>query len=235
MSNLEIKISIVIPIYNESKNIKILFDEIKNSIKNNIEYEIIFVNDNSNDDSYIYLNQLKSHKKLKIINNKYRSGQSRSIYNGIINSTYETIVTLDGDCQNDPGDINNLVLTFFENVNLKLIAGIRGKRKDSALKIISSKIANYVRNLFLNDNCPDTGCSLKVFDKKIFLNFQFFDGIHRFLPALFVGFDHQVKYIKVNHRNRKFGKSNYGTIKRLIDGIKHIFLVKKMISKKNNV
>ena len=76
--------------------------------------------------SYIYLNQLKSHKNLKIINNKYQSGQSRSIYNGI-NSTYAT--TTYGDCQNDPGDINNLVLSFFKNVNLQLVAGIRAKRK----------------------------------------------------------------------------------------------------------
>ncbi len=231
MSSPEIKISIIIPVYNESKNIEILHNEIIQSLPNFINYEIIFVNDYSDDDSKIYLNQLRQYKNVKIINNEFQSGQSKSIYNGIINSTYDIIVTLDGDCQNDPNDIEKLVVQFNLNSDLKLVAGIREKRKDKIIKIISSRIANYVRDLFLNDGCPDTGCGLKVFDKNIFLSFDFFNGIHRFLPALYLGFGHNVKYIKVNHRNREFGKSKYGTIMRLVDGIKHIFLVKKMISK----
>ncbi len=231
MSSPEIKISIIIPVYNESKNIEILHNEITQSLPNFINYEIIFVNDYSDDDSKIYLNQLRQYKNVKIINNEFQSGQSKSIYNGIINSTYDIIVTLDGDCQNDPNDIEKLVVQFNLNSDLKLVAGIREKRKDKIIKIISSRIANYVRDLFLNDGCPDTGCGLKVFDKNIFLSFDFFNGIHRFLPALYLGFGHNVKYIKVNHRNREFGKSKYGTIMRLVDGIKHIFLVKKMISK----
>ena len=231
MSRPEIKISIIIPVYNESKNIEILHNEITQSLPNFINYEIIFVNDYSDDDSKIYLNQLRQYKNVIIINNEFHSGQSKSIYNGIINSTYDIIVTLDGDCQNDPNDIEKLVIQFNLNSDLKLVAGIREKRKDKIIKIISSRIANYVRDLFLNDGCPDTGCGLKVFDKNIFLSFDFFNGIHRFLPALYLGFGHNVKYIKVNHRNREFGKSKYGTIMRLVDGIKHIFLVKKMISK----
>ena len=233
MSKSEIKISIIIPVYNESKNIEILYKEIKQSLPSFINYEIIFVNDYSDDDSKIYFNQLRQNKNVKIINNEFQSGQSKSIYNGIINSSYEIIVTLDGDCQNDPNDIEKLVVQFNLNSDLKLVAGIREKRKDKIIKIISSRIANYVRDLFLNDGCPDTGCGLKVFDKKIFLSFDFFNGIHRFLPALYLGFGHDVKYIKVNHRNREFGKSKYGTMMRLVDGIKHIFLVKKMISKNN--
>ena len=233
MSNSEIKISIIIPVYNESKNIEILYNEIKQSLPSFINYEIIFVNDYSDDDSKIYFNKLRQNKNVKIINNEFQSGQSKSIYNGIINSSYEIIVTLDGDCQNDPNDIEKLVVQFNLNSDLKLVAGIREKRKDKIIKIISSRIANYVRDLFLKDGCPDTGCGLKVFDKKIFLSFDFFNGIHRFLPALYLGFGHNVKYIKVNHRNREFGKSKYGTMMRLVDGIKHIFLVKKIISKNN--
>ena len=233
MSNSEIKISIIIPVYNETKNIEILYNEINQSLPSFINYEIIFVNDYSDDDSKIYFNKLRQNKNVKIINNEFQSGQSKSIYNGIINSSYEIIVTLDGDCQNDPNDIEKLVVQFNLNSDLKLVAGIREKRKDKIIKIISSRIANYVRDLFLKDGCPDTGCGLKVFDKKIFLSFDFFNGIHRFLPALYLGFGHNVKYIKVNHRNREFGKSKYGTMMRLVDGIKHIFLVKKMISKNN--
>ena len=86
----------------------------------------------------------------------------------------------------------------------------------------------------LNDNCRDTGCSLKVFDKKIFLSFPFFDGIHRFLPALFSGFNHKTTFVDVDHRSRKFGKSKYGTIDRLYRGVKDIIKVKKIIKNNKN-
>ena len=87
--------------------------------------------------------------------------------------------------------------------------------------------------LILNDNCIDTGCSLKVFDKKIFLSFPFFDGIHRFLPALFNGFNHKTAFVNVDHRLRKHGNSKYGTIDRLYRGIIDIIKVKKIIKKNN--
>ena len=113
-----------------------------------------------------------------------------------------------------------------------MVAGIRLKRKDSFIKIISSKIANKIRSSILKDNCPDTGCSLKIFNKNIFLQFEFFDGIHRFLPALFIGYNHKVAYVKVNHRPRLNGVSNYGTLSRLFWGIRDIIRVSRMIKNK---
>ena len=115
-----------------------------------------------------------------------------------------------------------------------MVSGIRVNRKDSSIKIISSKIANYVRKKILNDNCNDTGCSLKLFKKKIFLQIPYFNGLHRFIPSFFEGLGYKVKYVNVRHRKRLKGKSKYGTLNRLFNGIYNIILVKKIIKELKN-
>ena len=227
------KVSIIIPVYNEEKNISILIDEIDKSCNFLAEYEIIIIDDCS-DDNTINVIKLKKKPNLKVIKNKQNFGQSYSIYRGVENATFDTIITLDGDLQNDPCDINNICQIYFTNKDIKLVSGIRNKRKDSALKIISSKIANRVRSFILKDNCPDTGCSLKVFDKNVFLQIPYFDGLHRFIPAFFVGMNFNVKYVNVNHRYRKYGFSKYSTLSRMFKGIYDIYRVKKLINKINN-
>ena len=179
------KFTIVIPVYNEAKNIKPLIIEILKSIDSVGDYEIIIVNDFSTDKTIDEVNKIIN-KKIKLISNNENKGQSYSIYKGIKNSKFKTIITIDGDGQNNPYDIPKLLEKFQNNDEIKLVGGIRKKRQDSFLKKISSKIANKVRSSILKDNCTDTGCSLKVFDKNIFLSFPYFDGIHRFLPALFL-------------------------------------------------
>jgi dolichol-phosphate mannosyltransferase len=226
------KVSIVIPLYNEIDNINNLINEIIHALSliDQIEYEIICVNDCSNDGTANALLLLsKKIKKLVIINHKENQGQSRAIYNGIKKAKFNVIITIDGDGQNDPSDIKNLLNLYFLKNNLKLVGGIRNKRKDNFIKIFSSRIANFIRRIILKDNCTDTGCSLKIFDKQIFLEFPFFNGIHRFLPALFAGFGHKTKFIPVNHRKRKYGVSKYGTFKRLLNGILDILKVKAII------
>ena len=152
-------------------------------------------------------------------------GQSFSLFRGVKESKYSVIVSIDGDGQNNPIDIVKLLTLYNSSENLKLVGGIRQKRKDSIIKIISSKIANNVRSFILNDECPDTGCSLKVFDKQVFLSFPFFSGIHRFLPALFKSFGYNTEFINVDHRKRSAGKSKYGIFDRLLKGIIDIFKV----------
>ena len=105
---------------------------------------------------------------------------------------------------------------------------------DKFSKVIASKIANKIRSLILNDSCPDTGCSLKFFDKNQFLKFPFFNGIHRFLPALFKGYNRKTLFIEVSHNKRIYGKSKYGIIDRLFVGIIDIFKVKKIIDSRKN-
>jgi len=225
------RFSIVIPVFNEAKNITNLLDEIHLNLKDD-DYEIIIVNDCSVDDTSDVIENYNKKSNLILINNKSNRGQSYSINKAINIANCNTILTIDGDGQNDPKDINNLLETYFSDSNYSLVAGIRSKRKDNLIKIISSKIANYLRSKILKDNCKDTGCSLKIFDKTVFLEFPYFDGIHRFLPSLFEGYGKKTFYIKVGHRFRANGKSNYGTLDRLFRGLRDIIKVYKILKNK---
>ena len=222
--------SIVIPVYNEEDNIIELYNEIISNL-NISNYEILFVDDCSEDNTLKKINLILSDKKVKLIKNIKNMGQSFSITNGIQNSKYNTIVTIDGDRQNDPKDIKKLIELYFQNEQIFLVGGIRKDRKDNIIKKVSSFLANLIRSKILKDKCMDTGCALKIFDKQIFLSFPYFDGIHRFLPALFIGFKKKTLFINVNHRKRFFGKSKYGVYNRLFKGIRDIIKVYMIIKK----
>tara|TARA_X000000950_G_C13645882_1_gene549553 strand:+ start:65 stop:754 length:690 start_codon:yes stop_codon:yes gene_type:complete len=225
--------SLIIPCYNEEKNIKILFSEIYQSLQN-YKYELIIIDDCSEDNSVSVIKENNKFENLKLIINKKNQGQSFCIYEGVGLADYDIIVTLDADGQNNPFDIPNLLTIYQNNKNIDLVAGIRKSRKDKLIKIISSKIANYIRQLIFNDKCSDTGCSLKVFNKESFLRYPYFDGIHRFIPALFKGLNKTALFIDVDHRPRKNGISKYGTIDRALKGFKDIFKVLKIIKQINN-
>ena len=220
--------SIVIPIYNESENILNLLDEIYVNLKKFNDYEIILVNDCSTDNTLEVIKKI-SDQKIKLVNNIKNYGQSYSIHRGIKLSFYNIIITIDGDGQNDPADIPKLLEIYLSKKDIELVGGLRLKRRDTIIKIISSKIANNIRSFILNDDCKDTGCSLKIFNRKIFLDFPYFDGIHRFLPALFKGYGYKTLFISVSHRKRKYGFSKYGTIKRLFKGLRDMIKVKKIL------
>ncbi len=228
-------LSIIIPVYNEVENIPILTKEIIDALGTSINFEILFINDGSTDDTNVILKKLKDELKVGYVNHKYNTGQSSALLTGIKKSKYETIVTLDGDCQNDPADIISLLEIYFSDENIKLVGGIRTKRKDNLIKIFSSRLANLVRSKILKDNCLDTGCGLKIIDKDVFLNLPFFNGIHRFLPALYKGMGHKTKFLPVNHRYRNKGVSKYGTLKRLIYGIIDILHVRQILKSNKNV
>lgn len=224
--------SIIIPIFNESKNLVKLVNEINISLKDFRTYEIILINDASKDDTINIVNNNLLNQKIKLLNNEKNKGQSFSIFRGIKEASYEIIITLDGDGQNNPKDIPKLLEYYISNKDVFLVGGIREKRIDSYVKIISSKVANKIRSKILKDNCIDTGCSLKVFSRKIFLSFPYFNGIHRFLPALFNGYNYKCFYLLVDHRARENGISKYGTFGRLFRGIIDIIKVKKIIKEK---
>ena len=225
--------SIIIPIYNEAENIESLIKEIYYSLKKNNynNYELVIVNDFSLDNTITILSKLEKIYEIKVINNTSNQGQSYSIHKGILQASNITIVTLDGDGQNNPEDIPKLLDKYFSDEKIYLVGGIRQKRKDNLIKIVSSKLANYVRSSIFDDGCKDTGCSLKVFDRDVFLSFPFFNGIHRFLPSLFKGYGYVTFFINVDHRSRTKGKSKYGTFDRLYRGILDIMKVKKIIRK----
>ena len=224
------KFSLIIPVYNEELNLKSLIKEIFEVLKKIKQFEIIFIDDGSIDDSLKILKYYQNSLKFNVLENHKNIGQSFSIYKGIKEAKYETIITIDADGQNNPSDIPKLLNIYNTEKDCKLVAGIRKNRKDKTLKIITSKIANFTRSLILNDGCKDTGCSLKVFSKFVFLNFEYFDGIHRFIPSLFRGYGHKVIYIDVDHRPRKMGISKYGTSNRLFKGIRDLYKVWKIIN-----
>ena len=219
------KLSIIIPVFNEEENIIPLYNELVYVLNPIFIFELVFVNDFSNDNSKKIINNLKrSDQRIMIINNAQNFGQSYSIHKGILKSNYDNIITIDGDCQNDPRDIEKLANIYFSK-KLDLVGGIRINRKDSNLKIISSKIANFVRSKLLKDNCADTGCALKIMNKKSFLKIKFFKGYHRFFPALFLKYGFKTDFTYVNHRYRNKGQSKYGTLGRLFEGLRDLIRV----------
>ena len=224
--------SIIIPIFDEAQNIEPLVNEIFISLKDYSDFEVILVNDYSTDNTINKVNALKKKFNIFLINNPQNKGQSFCIHKGVLESKTNTIVTIDGDGQNNPFDIPKLLEIYFSNEEISLVGGIRVKRKDNLIKIISSKIANKIRSNILKDGCEDTGCSLKVFDKIVFLQFPFFNGIHRFLPALFTGYGYKTFFTAVDHRPRIRGYSKYRTLERLYRGIIDIIKVKKIIKER---
>lgn len=227
------KFSIIIPCFNESENIFKLVQEILDEIKSRYIFEIIIVDDCSTDQSKKVYSKFSFEENINILYNKKNMGQSYSLRKGMLSSKYETVLTIDGDGQNNPKDIPDLIEKYFSDNFLLLVSGIRIERKDSLSKIIASKLANTIRSTILRDTCKDTGCSLKVFNKKIFLDFEYFNGIHRFIPSLFEGYGHKVHYINVNHRKRLKGKSNYNNTQRLFKGINDIIRVRKILNSAN--
>lgn len=228
-----IGLSVVIPVYNEVENLICLLKEIQDNLEClKIDNEIIFINDFSKDNTSQLLKDLKfKYKNLEIINNNKNIGQSFSIIKGVQKSKFNTICTLDGDGQNNPRDIVELYKKYSKSDNIFLVSGYRNKRKDKFNKILASKIANWIRRIYLGDKCPDTGCSIKIFDKKIFLSFPFFNGLHRFISPIFELLHYEVVYMEVDHRPRFHGVSKYNNINRAFKGVRDMKFVKKEIKK----
>jgi len=216
-------LSVVVPVRNEEDNVADLIFEIRKSLKNKINYEIIYVDDGSTDHTHKNLIVLQNtYKELRVIRHKKSCGQSSAVRTGVKHAKYDWIATLDGDGQNNPADIPQLLNALKEGI--ELVGGNRRhSRRDTWIKRISSVIANGVRAWMLQDDTPDTGCGLKLFSREAFLDLPYFDHMHRFLPALIKRRGGQIISIPVSHRPRSHGQSNYGTIDRLLVGIVDLF------------
>ena len=216
------QISVVVPVKNEQDNVAHLVAEI-NAALQDFTHEIVYVDDGSTDETYARLKQLQSQfSQLKVVQHAASCGQSTAVRTGVKFAQYPWIATLDGDGQNDPADIPKLIAAI--TVGVDLAGGNRrASRRDTWVKRMSSVIANTVRSKMLNDDTPDTGCGLKVFQREAFLDLPYFDHMHRFLPALIKRRGGKIVSVPVAHRNREHGKSNYGTIDRLMVGIVDLF------------
>lgn len=229
------ELTIVIPVYNEYENINSLINEIIATFNDtNINYQILFINDGSTDDSYSLLkDKSKEYEFCDAIHHKKSMGQSYAVVTGVLNAKADIIATVDGDGQNDPKDIIKLY-KYFNNNKIDLVIGNRINRKDIWLKRISSKVANYIRSSMLKDDTLDSGCALKVFTKDTFLKLPRFDHMHRYLPALILRDKGIVHSVAVNHRHRIKGRSKYGIHNRLWVGIVDLLGVKWLIKRAKN-
>ncbi|MES1148179.1 MAG: glycosyltransferase family 2 protein [Bradyrhizobium guangdongense] len=213
-------VSIVVPVRNEADNIAPLIEEITAALDGRWDYEIIYVNDGSTDatgDRLAALMQQRSN--LRQLRHAKSGGQSAAVRSGVRAARGAIVATLDGDGQNNPAFLPDLIAAIEQGARVGLAAGQRVGRKDTGFKKLQSRIANGVRNAILKDGTRDTGCGLKAFRREVFLMMPYFDGLHRFLPALVrrEGFD--IAYVDVIDRPRRSGVSNYGFFDRLWIGI----------------
>lgn len=230
MTNSNQLISIIIPVFNESESIGYLLDEVLNVMcSNKLNFEIVVVNDGSQDSTSNVLDELTIKiKELSVISLRTNYGQTAAMAAGFDNSNGEVVITLDGDLQNDPTDIPKLISHINEGYDL--ICGWRYDRKDKLInRRIPSKIANKLIANVTGLKLHDYGCSLKAFKKEILDDIKLYGELHRFLPVLAKIEGAKIKEIKVNHRSRKYGSSKYGidrTFRVLMDLLTVWFMTK---------
>jgi dolichol-phosphate mannosyltransferase len=216
-----IAVSIVVPVRNEAENIAPVIAEIAAALDGRWNYEIIYVNDGSTDATPERLaSAMKSRPNLREVRHAASAGQSAAVRSGVRAAHGAIVATLDGDGQNNPAFLPALISAIEEGgERTGLAAGQRVGRKDTGFKKIQSRIANGVRKAILHDGTRDTGCGLKAFRREVFLAMPYFDGLHRFLPALMRREGYDIAYVDVIDRPRHSGVSNYGFFDRLWIGI----------------
>jgi dolichol-phosphate mannosyltransferase len=230
-------VSIVVPVKNEAGNVAPLVAEIAAALETVARFEIIYVDDGSGDATPDELRALMAGRPwLRAISHKVSCGQSAAVRTGVMHASAPVVVTIDGDGQNDPAFIPALIAALAAGApKVGLIAGQRVGRKGTGFKKLQSRIANAVRGAVLRDGTRDTGCGLKAFRREVFLALPYFDGLHRFLPALAAREGYAIGYVDVVDRPRRAGVSNYGLWDRLWIGIFDLAGVWWLIRRKKRV
>ena len=234
---IEPAVSVVVPVRNEAGNIAPLIAEIAAALQGRWRFEVIYVNDGSSDGTEAELKRLMAERPwLRQIKHARACGQSAAVRSGVATARAPIVVTLDGDGQNDPAFMPKLIETLEAGApRVGLVAGQRVGRKASGFKKFQSWVANGVRGAILRDGTRDTGCGLKAFRRELFLALPYFDGLHRFLPALIKREGLAIGYVDVVDRPRLTGTSNYGMWDRLWIGILDLAGVWWLIRRKKNV
>jgi dolichol-phosphate mannosyltransferase len=213
------QISLVIPAHNEAGNIAALVQEALEVIPAEILGEVIVVDDASTDGTAAEVAGLMATEpRVRLIRHATNAGQSAAVRTGVQGARFALVATIDGDGQNPPGDIPRLVAAWRAE-GPQLVGGHRVKRRDGWSKRWASYWANLLRKAMLRDDCPDTGCGLKVFERERHLALPFFHGQHRYLPALFRAYGCSAVFLPVDHRQREHGRSKYTNWKRALQGV----------------
>lgn len=227
------EVSIVIPVYNEEENIPVLASALVDVMeKTGHSYEAIFVNDGSTDGSGLVLKKLcTENPNFKTIKFKRNAGQTAAMDAGFKAARGKFVVSMDADLQNDPADIPRLLdgLKSYD-----VVCGWRHKRNDHWIKLVSARVANFIRNKLSDEDIKDIGCSLKAYKRECFDKIKLYNGLHRFLPTLFKMEGFTVTEVKVNHFPRKYGVSKYGVMNRMFRAFADLLVVRWMKNRRLN-
>ena len=218
-------VSVVVPLFNEEENVPILQSELTAALIG-LDYEIIFVDDGSSDQTVA---RIALGPGVRVLRFEKNAGQSAALYAGLHRARGAMAVLIDGDLQNDPADIPRLLAEIGPGADL--VCGYRAQRKDTFVKRVTSRVANFVRSRFTKDGVRDTGCTLKAMRRECIGALLPFKGMHRFIPALVKGAGYRLVEIPVNHRPRKFGQSKYGLGNRAIRATVDMFGVRWLLSR----
>jgi dolichol-phosphate mannosyltransferase len=215
------RISVVIPALNEEGNIGRLIEETYAEVPSDLLGEVLAVDDASDDETAAEIKALlPKYASLRYLRHGRRAGQSAALRTAVAAACFPVIATMDGDGQNDPRDIAKLARKLGgEGAEPAMVAGIRAGRKGPGSRKLASRFANWLRDMVLADGCPDTGCGIKVYRRDAYLALPYFTSMHRYLPAFFLTYGHEIAYENVNDRPRLRGASKYTNLGRALIGI----------------
>ena len=220
------RISIVTPMMNEAENVAQMIGEVAEGCAELAPFELIIVDDGSTDrTAAIALEMRGTHPWVRVVQHAKSCGQSAAVLSGVKAARADIIATLDGDLQNPPSEVQNLVRPLLDDSSgrIGLVAGQRIKRMDTGSKRLASRAANSLRRRILRDDTRDTGCGAKAFRRDLFLRLPYFDHIHRYLPALTKREGLDVVTVPVTDRARTGGASHYTNLGRALVGASDLF------------
>ena len=216
------KLTVLLPVLNEEAAIEKLIREIFAKMSGELDLAVIAINDGSDDRTLEIMTGLQGEfPALKIISHPARCGKSAALRTGAMQAETIWIGTLDGDGQDDPADLLNMSreVDLDTVTDVGLVGGVRKRRTDGGARKYASRFANGLRKSLLKDDCPDTACGLKLLPTRLFLQFPFFDALHRYLPAFTRHFGFETRYVPVENRPRDGGESKYTNLGRAVAGL----------------
>ncbi|HZP01516.1 MAG TPA: glycosyltransferase family 2 protein [Terriglobia bacterium] len=220
-------LSVIIPVYNEAENVPPLLEQLNAALASwPGQVEILFIDDGSTDDTFDLLKRAQcDDPRIRIAHFRRNQGQTAAMAAGFRLAHGAALVTLDGDLQNDPGEVPRLAQML---TNWDVVCGVRVNRQDNAWRRFSSRVANGFRNWATGDDIIDTGCTLKAYRRSCLEGLELYKGMHRFLPTLLRMRGYRVTQVPVRHRPRLHGKTKYGTWGRLFKGLADVWAVRWM-------